>query len=422
MDPAEGRDPAWGVVRVESSGSRQGRHLTDPGSRQGEQMDRPHPPSPLALLVPSLRGGGAEGANVRLANELVRREEPVDLVVLDDRGPWSARLDSRVNLVRLAARRAVLAVAPLCRYLRRRTPLVIMAGPSHMSVVAVLARDLCRPATSVIVLEHNDIIAQTANASRLGDRVTPSIVRYAYARADRLLAVSRGAADSLACVMRLPPERVEVLHNGIDMNEAVAGAREAVRHPWFASGEPPVIVAIGRLAPQKGFPDLLRALAIVNQAMPTRLAILGEGPEKAKLEALVQTLRLQGKVAFLGFQANPYAYLARGSLFVLASHYEGFGIVLLEALACSAPVISTDCPSGPSEILGAGTYGLLVPVAAPEAMAEAILRVLRDDGLRQRLRDQGPTRAAEFSTGRVADRFVEIVRGLDPREGNQRPR
>jgi glycosyltransferase involved in cell wall biosynthesis len=404
---------------VESYGTRQGDRLTDPGSSPGEQTGGPHPQSLLALLVPSLRGGGAEGANVRLANELVRRGEPVDLVVLDDRGPWSARLDSRVNLVRLTARRAVLAVGPLCRYLRCRNPMAIMAGPSHMSVIAVLARDVCRPPTSVIVLEHNDLIAQTAQASRLGDRVTPSIARHAYARADRLLAVSRGAADSLASVMRVPPERVEVLYNGIDMDEAVAGAREAVGHPWFASGEPPVIVAIGRLAPQKGFPDLLRSLEIVNQTVLTRLAILGEGPEKAKLEALVEELQLQGKVAFLGFQANPYAYLARASLFVSASRYEGFGIVLLEAMACSAPVVSTDCPSGPREILGAGTYGLLVPVAAPEAMAGAILRVLRDEGLRQRLRDQGPTRAAQFSIGRAADRFLEIVRALDSGRGNR---
>jgi glycosyltransferase involved in cell wall biosynthesis len=407
---------------VEPFGSGQRRHLTGAGSGASEQVGGPQPQSPRALLVPSLRGGGAEGANVHLANELVRRGELVDVVVLDDRGPWSALLDSRVNLVRLTARRAALAVGPLCRYLRRRNPIVIMAGPSHMSAIAILARDLCRSATSVIVLEHNDMIAQTAHASRLGDRVMPTIVRHAYARADRLLAVSRGAADSLASIMRVPPERVEVLYNGIDMDEAVAGAREALGHPWFAPGEPPVIAAIGRLAPQKGFPDLLQALAIVNQTVPTRLAILGEGPERAKLEALVEGQGLQGKVAFLGFQANPYAYLARASLFVLASHYEGFGIVLLEALACSTPVVSTDCPSGPREILGAGTYGLLVPVAAPEAMAGAILRVLQDGDLRQRLRDQGPTRAAEFSMGRVADRFVEIVRGLDPRERDRTPR
>ena len=377
-----------------------------------EVRDRPD----IALLVPSFRGGGAEGATVRLANELARRGVGVDLLVLQSVGPWRDQLSPAVGQIDLKSRRALLGLWPLARYLRRARPRVIMAGPYHVGVLSILARGLIRCRTAVVVLEHNDLQAGRAYAHGLRQRLMPLTLRLTYPWADRVLAVSKGAAASLARLAGMPPDRVGVLYNGVDARAIQDAARLPVDHPWLTEASIPVIMAAGRLAPQKGYPDLLRAFALLTQSVTARLLVMGDGQQRQELQHLAADLGLAGGVQFLPHHPNPYAYMARASLFVLSSHFEGFGVVLLEALACGTPVVSTDCPSGPSEVLGGGRYGLLVPVGKPEALAAAMLQVLTDPRLEQRLRQAGPVRAAEFSIERAADRFLEVVSdfGVNP--------
>lgn len=369
------------------------------------------PPS-IALLAPSFRGGGAEGANVRLANELVRREQSVDLLVLQASGPWRERVDARARVVDLGSRRALAGLLPLARYLSARQPSALMAGPSHVAVLAILARLFSRAHTSILVLEHNDPIASQMDAKDAMARLLPAAMRLTYPRADRLLAVSQGAASSLAKLLRVPPDRVAVLYNGIDLGPVQDGARQLIQHPWLTPQRDPLVVSVGRLAPQKGYPDLLRAFALLRERTPARLVILGSGSQQPELESLVDGLGLSGAVEFRGFDPNPYAWMAKASLFVMASRYEGFGVVLLEALACGAPVVATDCPSGPGEILAGGRYGMLTPVGDPPALAAAMARLLSDGDLARRLRAEGPGRAAEFSIERTAEQFLEVLRSL----------
>ncbi len=153
-------------------------------------------------------------------------------------------------------------------------------------------------------------------------------------------------------------------------------AKEPVEHPWFETGELPVILGVGRLMEQKDFPTLIRAFAKVLKVRPSRLVILGSGKERSRLNALVHELGLQNHVAMLAFQNNPYAYMTKAAVFALSSAWEGFGNVLVEAMAQGTPVVSTDCKHGPREILDHGKHGLLVPVGDSQAMAEAILNVL----------------------------------------------
>jgi glycosyltransferase involved in cell wall biosynthesis len=378
----------------------------------------------LALLVPSLRGGGAEISNVRLANCLASRGVPVDLVVLQAIGPWLEKIDRAVRLVDLQASRARQGLLPLVRYLRRTSPAAIVAGPVNVGVLAIVARALTRAGTRVLVVEHNDWAARQASTGLRGERMARWAMRATYRFADQCLAVSDGAADSLASAAGLKRSRVDVIYNGIDRGEIERLIREAVDHPWMADRETPVLLAAGRLVEQKGYGDLLRAFSCVVRSRPSRLLILGEGPQRTSLEGRIRDLGLEGSVELLGFRPNPYAWMARASVFVQSSLFEGFGVAILEALACGAPVVATDCPSGPSEILQGGEFGILTPPGDPEALAAAIERLLGDEALRQQLREKGRERAKAFSIDRSADSLVGTLIRLGVRlvpEGSDRP-
>jgi glycosyltransferase involved in cell wall biosynthesis len=188
--------------------------------------------------------------------------------------------------------------------------------------------------------------------------------------------VSRGAADDLARTSGLPRDRVEVVYNPVITPTMLALARQAPDHPWFAPGQPPVIVGAGRLTRQKDFFTLLRAFAEVRRRRPARLIILGEGEDRSALQALADDLGVADEVALPGFQENALAYMAGSAVFALSSAWEGLPTVLIEALAAGARVVSTDCPSGPREILQDGRLGALVPVGDAVALAAAILEAL----------------------------------------------
>ncbi len=219
------------------------------------------------------------------------------------------------------------------------------------------------------------------------------------------MAVSEGVAEDLALTASLPRERITTIYNPV-VTPALAGQAQApLTHPWFAPGSPPVLLAVGRLHYQKDFPTLLRAFARVRAVRAVRLLILGEGDQGVALQASAQELGITTDVELPGFVLNPFAYMARAAVFVLSSAYEGLPGVLIQALACGCPVVSTDCPSGPAEILEGGVYGPLVPVGDDAALAKAILSTLNARPNPDWLR----TRAAEFSVDRAVDRYLEVL-------------
>jgi glycosyltransferase involved in cell wall biosynthesis len=209
-------------------------------------------------------------------------------------------------------------------------------------------------------------------------------------------------------VTGVPRDRVETIYNPVVTPDLESLARAAVDHPWFAGDGPPILLGAGRFVAQKDFSTLVKAFARVRAVGPARLMILGRSKRPARarrLRALAEHLGVAADVALPGFAANPFAYMARASAFVLSSRWEGLPGVLIEAMACGCPVVSTDCPSGPREILAGGSYGPLVPVGDAAALAEAILRVLALPPDRARLR----TRAAEFSVEQAVDRYLDVL-------------
>jgi glycosyltransferase involved in cell wall biosynthesis len=330
----------------------------------------------IALFMPSLNGGGAQRVMLTLADGFVRAGLATDLILTQATGEYRDQVPAGVRLVDLGARRSLAGLPALVRYLRREEPAALLSTVSHANLVALWARQLARVPTRVVVRESNTMSDNSRGSARRRQRLVPSLARRFYPWADGIVAVSEGVARDLVRTTKLPADRIRVLPNPIVTPELTAMAREPLSHPWFAEGEPPVVLAVGRLAKQKDFPTLLRAFGIVRRLRPARLVILGEGTERTALESLAETIGVKAEVAVPGFVPNPFSYMARAGVFVLSSAWEGMPGVLIQALACGVPVVATDCESGPREVLKGGRYGRLVPVGDVEGLAAAITSTL----------------------------------------------
>lgn len=365
---------------------------------------------PIGLFVPSLEPGGAERVMATLAGAFAERGCRVDLLLGVPSGPHLARIPSTVRVIDLKAPRALGAVAPLRRYIGRERPEALLSTLTHANLAAVWARALSGHRPRLVLREAVSLTAIDRARPDLRDRVLPRMVRVSYPAADAIVAVSEGVARSVLQVTGLPPERVTVIYNPAVDADVAQRCAAPIHHPWFSSAAPPVILGVGRLTEQKDFATLLRAFARVRARTETRLVILGEGESRPALLALAGELGIAREVDLPGVVADPYPYLARAALFALPSAWEGLPNALIEALAAGCPVVSTDCPSGPREILLGGRYGTLVPVRDPAAMAEAILTGLAATPDRAAARE----RAADFGVDRIAARYLEV---LAPRAG-----
>ena len=308
----------------------------------------------LAIFLPGSYDGGAERTMVNLAEGLAGRGYAVDLVLAEAAGPYLAEVPSSVRLVVLNARqlrssRTLACLPAFVRYLRRERPEALLSTLNYANIVALWARRLAGIPWRMVINEQNTVSAEIEGLPAWRRWLLPGLLKSFYPWADSVVAVSTGVADDLARVAGLERERVQVIYNPVVTPKVRRRAQEPLEHAWFAAGQPPVVLAVGRLTAQKDFPTLIRAFAQVRETSSMRLMILGDGDDRPALEALVRRLRLEQDVSLPGFVANPYAYMARSSLFVLSSRWEGLPTVLIEALYCGIPVVATDCPSGPRE-------------------------------------------------------------------------
>lgn len=368
----------------------------------------------LALFIPSLHGGGAERVMVSLANGLAAKGLDVDLVLARKAGVYLDDVSPRVRIVDLNAPRTRQTLQPLARYLRQERPATLVSAMNYVNVIASWACRIAKVPTRLVLTEHANLSQLLSDSHRGMAWCLPWLMRPAYARADAIIAVSDGVAQDLARRLGCAPQRIHTRHNPIDTAALAAKSLEPLEHPWFVPEAPPVIVAAGRLSPEKDFPTLIRAFALLRARRPLRLAILGEGVQRQALEAQIGALPCKEDILLAGFQANPYTWMGRAGAFVLSSRWEGFGNVLVEAMACGAPVVSTACPSGPEEILGNGRWGRLVPVGDPAALAQAIDATLADTHPPDVRR-----RADDFSADRVVETYLPLllpraIAGLSP--------
>lgn len=317
-------------------------------------------------------------------------------------------------MVELGARRAATALPALLRYLRGRRPSVLMSTLEHVNVLAVVASRWVG-GIRVVLREANTYAADLAGLG-VKDRLVRAAMRRTYRSADAVVAVSNGVASGLIDGLGVPPDRVHVIFNPVITPRVEQGGRAPPPgHPWFASGAPPVVLAVGRLAEQKGFDVLLRAFAVLRERRPCRLMVLGEGPLRDRLADLARELAVEPDVAFPGFVDDPFPYMASADLFVLSSRWEGLPNVLIQAMAVGAPVVATDCPSGPREILDAGRYGRLVPVDDVAALAEGMT-----EELDRRSERPGEAWRRRYALDSVTDAYLEVLDGTSSRQAGSR--
>ncbi len=385
----------------------------------------------IALFLKGRDFGGVQRAYAILARAFWARGHAVDLVhagelspMLDDLpgeirrvpispgpplrvAPLLARLPGRPLAWRaLTGRPRVVASLPsLVAYLREHRPRGLLASMTLNNLVALWATRLAAVDTRCVVREAEALSAKQPT-QRGARRRLPALIRRFYPEADVVVAVSDAVADDLARSTGLARGAITTIYNPFDLERIAALAAEPAPHPWLADQEPPVVLGVGRLAAQKDFATLLRAFARVRARTEARLVILGEGEERAALEALARELGIDGDLLLPGYTANPFPWLARARVFALSSVWEGLANVLVEALACGTPVVSTRCP-GSAEILADPAHGRLVEVGDAEALAGAIAATLRSAVDRDALRK----RAGDFSLESSVERYLEALLG-----------
>ncbi len=370
----------------------------------GSESAMPRPR--VAFYMRLLYGGGAERVVVNLMAGMVARGIAVDLVLNTVSGPFMSQVPEAVNVVDLAAPRMVEGLPKLANYLKTVQPDALITGLHYNSEISLWARALARlqgnRKTKVLVIEHNTLSIHSER--RRTDRWAPFLSRWFYPWADHVVAVSQGAAVDLAEVTKRSQREIDVIYNPVITPSLESEAAESLDHPWFQPGEPPVVLGIGRLEPQKDFATLVRAFAKLREQQDCRLVLLGAGQQHVELENLSKQLGVKDSVKLLGFVENPHRYLARAGVFVLSSAWEGLSNVLIEAIALGIPVVSTDCPCGPSEVLAGGQYGKLVSMGDWEVMAKAMAESLSNHEL------QAPdTWLTQFSQEAATERYLEVL-------------
>jgi glycosyltransferase involved in cell wall biosynthesis len=358
----------------------------------------------IAIFTANMDGGGAERAMAKLAGGIAERGYDVDLVLSRAVGHYLEEVPATVRIVDLGASRVLASLPRFVAYLRRERPPGVITSMNYVNIVGVWARRLSGIKTVLVANEQNTLSFETRNSPRRRHRAVESLAGRFYPWADAVAAVSQGVADDLVREIHVPADVVHVAFNPIITPALRTMAAEPLDHPWFKDDEPPVVVAVGRLAQQKDFGNLIRAFATVRASRNARLMIIGDGPERGALEATVTEAGVGRDVSLPGWISNPYPYMVRAGAYVLSSRWEGLPSVLVEALYCGPPTIATDCPSGPMEILAGGKHGALVPVGDTPALAEAIDRALAGDVPRPSSESWQP-----YVQDAVVDRYLHLL-------------
>lgn len=339
---------------------------------------RPNSATPVTIFLPSLAGGGAERSMLSVANGLAARGVNVTLALAKAVGPYLQDVRPEVRVLDLKSTTVPRALPGLVRHLRRTRPVAVLSAMSQANVAAALAHRWSGRPGRLVLSERVHPSSLFSEFPGLRTRLLRALMRLTYPWADAIVTVSQGVADDLTRVLPVAQQRVTTIYNPVVDEQLRKRAQATPTHPWLLSKEAPVILAVGRLIAQKDFATLIDAFALLRRRRALRLLILGEGELRSSLQAYAERLGIGADIALPGFDPNPFAAMRTAAVFVLSSRFEGLPGVLIQAMACGARSVSTDCPSGPREILEDGRWGRLVPVGDAAAMAAAIAAALDD--------------------------------------------
>jgi glycosyltransferase involved in cell wall biosynthesis len=373
-------------------------------AEKARQVASPQTNRSLVIYLPALAGGGVERLRLHLAPVFAKAGFAVTFLLHRAEGELISAVPKGVRVVPLNCNRTLAALWPMVRFLRREKPEIVLSSLGHNNIMAIWAAKLAGVSTKVIVCQHNAMSSENVRGDEFNYWILPIISKMFLGKANGIMAVSKGVADDLAKVTGIPRDRISVIYNPVVFKDFDDRMNEPVSHPWFGEGKPPVIMGVGRFVDQKDFSTLVDAFAKVIAKRDARLILLGDGPLRDELKAQAEKLGVADKIDMPGFQQNPLPWMKQSAILAMSSRYEGFGNVLVEALACGTPVVSTDCTYGPSEILADGEFGPLVPVGNADAMAKALLDTLENPRSEETLR----TRGRQFTVERAAEQYVGL--------------
>lgn len=377
----------------------------------------------VTFFLTGLFGGGGERVILDLAHGLARAGTPVDIVVMQKKGAFSEQVGREVNLVDLSCSRVSQSIPRLARYLRRERPRAVIATSEHAHVALVLARMLSFTHPKVILRIGIAFSVVFKRYKKLRDKMLAFFAPVIYRRADAIVCVSKGIAADFMEEVGVAENKLHIIYNPKPIEEIRKKAETHIDHPWLADKNMPVVLGIGRLREQKDFATLIKAVARARTDIPNlHLIILGEGEERDTLLEVAQKEGIADVVDMLGFVENPYAYLKRADVFVLSSLWEGLPNALIEALIVGTPVIATDCPYGPREILAPdlnidekevekkmqGTYGMLVPTGNVDEMQSSIVEMVKSEEVKEKYKAAGSSRAEDFGISYIVHEYKEL--------------
>lgn len=362
----------------------------------------------ILFVLPSMRGGGAEKAIITLLRHFDREKFLLGLVLLEGTGEYLEQLPKDIALHILNKKRARWATFNLAKLIGEERPDILVSALPQIVMVSYLALSIVRNKPFWVIRK---------DSFWLNMNYYPwvrAILRKSYKKADLVISVSKNIADDLVDNWGVDNKKLRIILNPLDVEEIRRRSKEKIDQDWLDDkivGKGDLIVATGRLVKVKGFTFLIKAMGVVSQKRNSRLLILGQGEEKSELIELSKALGIENKVIFLGFQKNPYKFMARADVFVLPSLSEGLPIVLIEALGLAIPVVATDTP-GSREVLENGKSGLLVPLADEDALAEGILELLEKRELANAFSAEAKKRAAEFTVEKIMEEYETLFNSL----------
>jgi len=358
-------------------------------------------PQHIALFTTTLDIGGAQRVMRHLAEGFADRGLQVDLVLIRA-GPKKYDIPKNVRVLDIGAPRIYAALPGLIRYMRENRPQAMLSAGKAVNVMVLLAKRLAMVSSRLVISEHNTLSNSVRESTDWRKKLLPTFMRRTYSQSDAIVAVSEGVATDLSQEFPFLDKEIQVIYNPVVTPDLIHRSKEPLDHPWFKASEPPVVLSAGRFTEQKDFSTLVEAISLLRKERTVRLAILGKGKKQEELESVVRKENLEDNVLFPGFVDNPYKYMKQADVFALSSKWEGLPTVLIEAMACGTPVVSTDCPSGPAEILENGKWGRLASVGSPAELSSAIMKTL-DDPI------DGSPRAEDFHLDHVMESYLEII-------------
>ncbi len=357
----------------------------------------------IAFFLPDLRGGGAQKMVLNMAHEFTARGDKVDLVVASSEGVFAKKVKSTVRLIDLKKSRTVLSILPLSKYLEKERPDILVCALFHANLTAIIAKLVAGSSHTKFILTERNFFSKRIKDSGYERFYIPLLTRILYPYADMVIGISKGVADDIQAQAKLRPAMTGWIHNPV-----VTPDMRGVQIPANRNRSKPVIITSGRLVEQKDHETLLKAFAALVKKRPAILKILGTGPRETELKNLASDLGIADDVTFEGFVENSLNHFSNADLFVISSRWEGFCNVIVEALLCGLPVVSTDCPSGPAEILDNQKFGILVPVRDDAALAVAMESALNRSWDKNAQR----ARAMDFTVEKICDSYAAVFRDV----------